>query len=128
MTTLCVVGSVWTAWTPEREVIVCQIIQVAYDLLRPALVISGQSPGGGVDDWSEELAKAERIPFKGYPAEVNSWEGGESGHGYKWRNRLMAQHCTHLLAIRSTTGHTYGSGWTADYAARIGRIVSVVML
>jgi hypothetical protein len=38
----------------------------------------------------------------------------------------MAEACTHLLAIRSMWSSTYGSGWTADQARRLGRITSTL--
>lgn len=43
--------------------------------------------------------------------------------GYMVRNLLIAEDCTHLLAIRCKQATTYGSGWTADRAAQMGKTV-----
>jgi hypothetical protein len=44
---------------------------------------------------------------------------------YRWpdlkaRDALLAAQCTHLLRISCKAATTYGSGWTADEAARLG--------
>lgn len=43
--------------------------------------------------------------------------------GYKARNLLIAQTCTHLVRIACPLARTYGSGWTADRAAELGKDV-----
>ena len=43
--------------------------------------------------------------------------------GFKERNIKIADLCHCLVRIASSTTTTYGSGWTADYAASIGKNV-----
>ena len=43
--------------------------------------------------------------------------------GFEARNRLIAADCTHLARIYRPDSATYGSGWTADLAERLGRDV-----
>lgn len=47
---------------------------------------SGESPLGGIDAWTHELADELRVPFTPFPPKANSWEGG-----YKARNLAMAE-------------------------------------
>lgn len=42
--------------------------------------------------------------------------------GYQARNQLIAQDCTHILRLCRPDSATYGSGWTLDRAADLGRI------
>jgi len=39
------------------------------------------------------------------------------------QERLIAADCTHLLRVAARSSRTYGSGWTADQAQRLGRLV-----
>lgn len=43
--------------------------------------------------------------------------------GYRERDEKIAQDCTHLLRLACRQATTYGSGWTADRAEQLGRIV-----
>jgi hypothetical protein len=53
---------------------------------------------------------------------VVAWRG-QSSAGYQGRNALIATDCTHLLRVAARSSRTYGSGWTADEAQRLGRLV-----
>jgi hypothetical protein len=128
VTVLAIVGSMAKAWKDPipDEIRVCAIVRASIELLRPDRVISGRCPSGGVDIWAEQEAKRLGYTeasglFVPYAPKVHRWEGEG---GYKERDRQMAEACTHLLAIRSLWTTTYGSGWTADYARRLGRVVS----
>lgn len=88
----------------------------------PVLIISGGAEG--VDTIAEEVADAREIDKKIFLPNNPRWEPD----GYKDRNTLIAQECTHLLAIRCSKSTTYGSGWTADHAERIGKNVRKVLL
>ena len=50
---------------------------------------------------------------------ANQWEP----KGYKDRNMTIGLECTGMLCIRCHQSLTHGSGWTATYAARLGRLV-----
>ncbi len=46
--------------------------------------------------------------------------------GYKARNMKVVDGCDGLIAIRHTGSVSYGSGWTAEYADRCGKLLARV--
>lgn len=80
-------------------------------------VISGGADG--VDTSAREVAWSLGVPFHEYLPENNRWEP----NGFKARNIIIAETCDSLLCIRSQKSKTYGSGWTADRAERLGKRV-----
>lgn len=120
MNTLAIVGSQAKAWNlgsqDRMKAVIWGIIQV----FNPDEVISGESPGGGIDVWVREVCEEKGIPFRGYPPETHDWPG------YKARNMAIATACKSLVAIRSKESKTFGSGWTANYAAKKKRLVKVL--
>jgi len=122
---LAIVGSSAAAWG-ERNTInslrAMTAVNVVIQIWKPTLIISGECPKGGVDEWAEELARDQEIPFKGYPPVTSNWAG------YRARNIQIAEACDRLVAIRSVHSKTYGSGWTADYAETLGKPVDRIML
>jgi len=109
--------SEWWGLAAARGIIEESLITYPIDC-----VVSGGATG--VDSLAEELAKRYAIPVEIYEPLNRRWEPD----GYKARNELIAERCTHLLCIRSKDAKTYGSGWTADYAESIGRDVVRVEL
>lgn len=91
--------------------------------LNPDQVVSGGAPG--VDTVAERVAAD-----LGYSEAAGSllvirprirrWAGEG---GFRWRDGLIAASCTHLLCLRCVQATTYGSGWTADEADRLGATV-----
>lgn len=73
----------------------------------------------GIDSVAEGVAFMLDIPTKIYLPSEPRWEP----NGYKERNLLIAEDCTHLLCIRTQQSTTYGSGWTADRAEEMGKTV-----
>jgi len=112
---LCVVGS--SCAKPEDSK---PIIREHIYLLWPVSMISGECHKGGVDIHAREVAEELMIRFKPFPAQYHRWHGRG---GFQERNEKMANLCTHLLRIVSHRSRTYGSGWTADYAERLGKTV-----
>lgn len=89
--------------------------------LQPEVVISGGAPG--VDTLAEQAAAS--LGYEDYRvvvmrARVKRFEGFG---GYRERNVKIAETCTHLLQIVCRQSKTYGSGWTADHAEKLGRVV-----
>lgn len=123
---LAVVGS--TAFErPEAELLASQIIATFIAQLQPLKLISGGA--AGVDTWAKEISgqfgyRTEDGGFIEHLPKYRRW----SPDGFKDRNILIAEWCTHLLAIRCHASRTYGSGWTADYAEKHGRTVYRVVL
>lgn len=78
-------------------------------------LISGGAEG--IDSIAEGIADDLRMPKLIHYPEVRNWEG------FKARNILIAEDCDELVMVRSRQSKTYGSGWTADYAEKIGKRV-----
>lgn len=90
--------------------------------LSPEVIISGGAPG--IDTLADLYADAAGIPFVPHLPKNKRWKPD----GFADRNLLIAEDCTHLLAIRHPKSKTYGSGWTADRAEEMGRSVRRVTL
>lgn len=119
---LAIVGS--KDWPPGSEHVVKEIIRERLTASRPDLVISGGARG--VDSWGAQVARELEIPCDdlNYLPENRRWEP----RGFKARNIKMGKACTRLLAIRSSTSRTFGSGWTANYARDLGKPVEMIVL
>lgn len=98
-------------------------IELAIARLEPAVVISGGADG--VDLIAETVAGR-----MGYTEDDNtlivlrpSVRRFHGPGGYRQRDGWIAHECTHLLRLACRAATTYGSGWTADEAERLGRIV-----
>lgn len=102
---------------------VVERIKRAIDRLQPDVIISGGADGVDV------LAEAAAIWF-GY-TETNgklivhrpTTKRFQGPGGYRERDLLIAQECTHMLRIACKMSTTYGSGWTAQEAEKLGKTV-----
>lgn len=112
-------------WVRDAQPYVLGIIKRHVAVFRPKLIVSGQSPFGGVDYWAENEAKMQGVDFLGHPARIKQWDGPG---GFKERNGWIVRDCTHLLAIRDARKASFGSGWTAMDAVRAGKWVRVFEL
>lgn len=104
----------------------------------PRMVVSGGA--WGVDRNVTSIASNLGIPVMEFVPELDTWDAPASGEaesevldnivrvhvpgGYKQRNENIAEACTCLVRIYSSTSQTYGSGWTADYAEKLGKRVT----
>lgn len=98
------------------------LVRMALVSFRPDEVTSGCAPG--VDTIAEKEARRRGIPFRAFPPKYKRWEP----EGFKERNIQIAEYCTHLFRIANRDSKTYGSGWTYDYATKLGRRVYHVYL
>lgn len=115
---LAIVGSQAKAWpTDYLEEEATSAIWYAVKFLEPSEIISGRSPGGGVDQWAEYEAAMRNIMFTPFEASQNDWPH------FKARNIQIGDYCDSLVCIRSRLSTTYGSGWTADYTEKLGKKV-----
>jgi hypothetical protein len=112
---LAIVGSTAFEQDHEAQIWAQSYISWVLDKYQPDVVISGGAIG--IDSLAAGTAE-----FKGYEV-IEHLPQTKNWPGYRARNILIAEDCTHLLAIRHPKSRTYGSGWTADYAERIGRKV-----
>ncbi len=119
---LAIVGSTKWYHIDMPSHCIFNVIQGIITVLQPELVISGRSPFGGVDHWTEQCTLQMGLPFWGFPPERNAWSA------FKARNIQIAEACDFLVSIRSSTSTTYGSGWTADYAEKLGKPVRRLLL
>lgn len=116
---LAIVGS-RTFADPDGERRARELIRMAIGpLCHGDMVVSGGAKAG-VDHWAEEIAAEFGREMRVYLPENPRWEPD----GYKARNILVARDCTGLLAIRCARSPTYGSGWTADMAEKLGKPVT----
>lgn len=114
---LAVVGSTRFANGRWLAIAAARILE-AFDRLNPIRVVSGGAEG--IDQLGAALARARRLEVIAFLPEHPRWEPD----GYKARNLLIVDACTHLLAVRCAESKTYGSGWTADRAEEAGRRVA----
>lgn len=114
---LAIVGS--TAFDRDRKATsaALDIISSAIMHLDPEVVISGGAVG--IDSVAAELARSMGYDVIEHLPKYRRWKPD----GYEARNLRIAQDCTHLLAIRHAASRTYGSGWTADRAGELGKVV-----
>lgn len=82
---------------------------------KPEAVVSGGAIG--IDSLGVKLAEVVGIEVVEFLPATKNWAG------YKARNLLIAEECTHLLCLRHRDSQTYGSGWTADQAEKLGKPV-----
>lgn len=91
-----------------------RIIMLLLELYKPAVVVSGGAVG--VDTLAYLCALELGIEPVVFRPATADWETG-----YKPRNMLIAQDCTALVRIGKEVSQTYGSGWTRDRAAQLGK-------
>lgn len=118
---LAIVGSVLLDEGSQKE-LATEWIKLALVKISPTLVVSGGADG--IDSLAEETAVESEYPFKKFLPKNRRWEP----EGFKARNIQIAQTCDYLLCIRTKQSKTYGSGWTADYAQRIGKHVKRIII
>lgn len=73
----------------------------------------------GIDSLAELEASIGGVDFIPFLPDKEQWEPD----GYKDRNIRLAFACHELISIRARDSKSYGSGWTADYAESIGKMV-----
>jgi hypothetical protein len=108
---------------PGDSVNAARRIRVAIEHLCPAVVISGGAVG--VDTIAEIVARTMGFCEKQGTLVIRrpKVQRFRGPGGYRERDAQIAQDCTHLLRLACRQATTYGSGWTADEAQRLGRIV-----
>jgi hypothetical protein len=119
---LAVVGSTKFA-VPNGLHVARLVILEEVSTNRPDAIVSGGAEG--VDTLAEEIAHAHNIRFIGRPAKVRRWEGAG---GFRERNLQIANTCTRALRVVCAYSKTYGSGWTVDRAAEMGKPVRRVVI
>lgn len=103
MTTLCIVGNGADKFTPRTRVLAILAIANAIAEWRPTVVISGESPVGGIDEWARKTARLAGVAFEPYAPNVDRWDGeqqaGPNKIGFKQRNQMMADACDIAVSI-----------------------------
>lgn len=116
---LAVVGSVFFV-DPDWETKAELIIREEIERYAPTLCVSGGAIG--IDTLFRQIAfgygydRGEGNFIEHLPKH-RRWKPD----GFQARNILVAQQCDRLVAIRCHASKTYGSGWTHDYAKKIGK-------
>lgn len=106
---LAIVGSVRLEGNQEAEWAISEFLEQHI----VSKVVSGGAKG--IDQMGIRLAKLSGIPTEEFLPEHPSWPF------YKKRNIKIAEACDELLRVVSHKTKTYGSGWTRDYAAKLGK-------
>ncbi len=108
---LAIVGSKCALFADVAPIVRCVIKQY-----QPRAIVSGGC--SGVDLYAETIAKLEfQLPVIECQPAAGKWEF------YKPRDLLIAKLCTRLVRIVSVRSRSYGSGWTRDRAAEMGKPV-----
>lgn len=106
---------------------------------KPTLVVSGGARG--IDTFSREIAQEMGVTVFEFIPETPAWEAPPKATapvevptdfgmritvpgGFRARNEAVADTCTCLERLYSRTTTTYGSGWTADHAEKLGKNVT----
>jgi hypothetical protein len=133
---IAIVGSQGKSFSEVQKKDAIQLIQMIIELHTPDMYyttfsefekthffISGGEPTG-VDTWAESHAvHIGWTPRIFHPAPRVGRDSPSDWERFKARNIQVAEACDILYAIRSTKSTTYGSGWTADYAEKLGKEV-----
>lgn len=90
------------------------IIENVLDRYEPTKVVSGGAPG--IDKMAAAAARRRGIDVEEKLPAIHNWE-----YGFKPRNIEIAEACDALVRIAMKGSKTYGSGWTRDYAAELGK-------
>lgn len=114
---LAIVGSVNFTHSGDTAAAVKRI-KYAIERLAPDRIVSGGA--AGIDSLAARIGRELGIEVIEYLPTARRWAGGG---GFKERNVKIAENCTHLLRIYCLDSKTYGSGWIAALAERLGRQV-----
>lgn len=128
---LCVVGSRPQAFdeqgVSDAKRLIGFVVNAYASVFPDCRFCSGGAPG--VDTWFEEEVKrvGRSDHFQRIEAKVPRWDGPG---GYRERNVRLAHAASRLICIQSVLAHpqikehTYGAGWTHDFAKRMEKDVS----
>lgn len=106
---LAIVGSIRLKDNKEAQ----DKIESVVNTYKPDEVVSGGAIG--IDTMAANYAESVGIPTKiFYPRKQEWWY-------FRERNVKIAKYCDRLVRIVSSKSKTYGSGWTRDYAAKLGK-------
>ena len=140
---LGIVGSEEKKFTPLGILRAKSRILNLFDIYDPEEVVSGACPLGGIDIWTEELARQMNRRVKVFPPKFNDWN-----RGFKPRNIKIAERSDLVICItidklpedfsglkfpfcyHCLTGKHVKSGgcWTMKYARSIGKQVGLLVV
>lgn len=117
---VAIVGSQAHAFSDYQKLVAKQFIKMTIhhywvEYGKETVIVSGGADG--VDTWAESEALDWGMDTRIYHPESSDWDG------YRARNILVATECDVLYSVRSLNSKTFGSGWTANYAQKVGKEV-----
>lgn len=140
---LAVVGSTCLAGNAEARLTVEDVVDRHLDVHSPLVVCSGAARGvdafaaeaatarGALRIREEDLARRGDLPgdlfLLEFPPLCRQRGVPPAGHRCTWRScfqprdRQIAETCDALVRVRGRCSTSYGSGWTRDVAARLGK-------
>lgn len=107
---LAIVGSCSLAGNPGAEWIIQEVIKK----YNPDTIVSGGAIG--IDSMAAEAGRKNGLEVIEFLPKEKNWH-----NGFKPRNIQIAETCDKLVRIVSKDSKTYGSGWTRDYAKKLGK-------
>jgi hypothetical protein len=111
---LAIVGSAHLTELQTRQA--AEIVGNIIRIHEPTTIISGGATG--VDRIAQLSAIVSGISYRGFHPTIRQWKGPG---GFEERNLEIAKACDHLVRIVIPNATTYGSGWTRDRAAELGK-------
>ena len=107
---------------------------------KPNIVVSGGARG--IDTFAREIAQEMGVTVMEFVPETSVWDASPMAGavptetptdfgmrvtvpgGFRARNEAVGDACTCLERLYTRTTTTYGSGWTADHAEKLGKNVT----
>lgn len=77
-------------------------------------------PAAGIDAMAKRVCDEYGVRCALLVAEVPEWDHPQ---GFRARNKLLCATCDELLCLRQPESASYGSGWTAEHCATLGKPV-----
>jgi hypothetical protein len=125
VTTLAIIGSQEVSrekWIIATEMIWTYLEKNSVPWL---VVISGGAVG--IDTLAYAVSVQLGLHFEEYAPTYTELKN-KGFEKYKPRNIRIAHDCDKMLCIRTTESKTFGSGWTMEYAKRLGKEVEYHLL
>lgn len=125
---VAIVGSRACYWRDDASLARTTVRSIIVYLHASTTVISGDSPGGGVDWWARSACEAIEQSFRAHWPGTYTKQGMPFGAACFRRNTDIAEDCTRLIAVCPTRTPTRGTLDTMKKARAMGKRVTLVVV